>query len=42
MFDCASKYGNEDVVGKAIHELTTTDKTVKREDLFVISKVWQD
>jgi diketogulonate reductase-like aldo/keto reductase len=41
MFDCASVYGNEDqiglVFGKALGE-----GVCRREDMFVISKVWND
>ena len=39
MLDCASFYKNQDVVGQAISEALNQ---VKREDLFVISKVWWD
>ena len=36
--DCAIAYGNEDEVGQAIKE-KVEDGTIKREDLFVTSKV---
>ncbi len=39
--DCASVYGNEDKIGKVIKELLGSD-TVKREELWVTSKVWND
>ena len=42
MFDCASFYKNEELIGKVINELVNVDKTHKREDLFVISKIWFD
>lgn len=37
-FDCAFMYGNESEVGTAIRE-KINDGTVKREDIFVTSKV---
>ncbi|XP_035658206.1 aldo-keto reductase family 1 member A1-like [Branchiostoma floridae] len=37
-FDCASIYGNESDVGVALKEIT--DSTVKREELFITSKLW--
>ena len=40
MFDSASFYENEDLVGAALHELIEVDKVVKREDMFIISKAW--
>jgi alcohol dehydrogenase (NADP+) len=36
-FDCASVYGNEDLIGKAI-EATG----LRRDELFITSKVWND
>ena len=39
MFDTASFYKNEEVVGEAITEVL---KAKKREDIFVISKIWWD
>lgn len=36
--DCASIYGNETKVGEAFHKVI--GKTVKREELFVTSKLW--
>ena len=41
MYDCASYYKNEEVVGKAIRELLA-EKVITREELFVVSKVWVD
>ena len=42
MFDCASFYGNQEQIGGVINDLVAVDKTHKREDLFVISKIWHD
>ena len=39
--DCASVYGNEKEIGQAIHELIA-EGVVKREDLWINSKVWND
>ena len=39
-FDCAAVYGNEPLIGEALH---TVSKTVApREDLWVTSKLWND
>jgi len=40
-FDCASVYGNEDLIGRVFEEAFLT-KVVKREELFITSKVWND
>ncbi|KAI8519456.1 Alcohol dehydrogenase [NADP(+)] [Branchiostoma belcheri] len=37
-FDCASIYGNEKDVGVALKKIT--DSTVRREELFITSKLW--
>jgi len=37
--DCATAYQNEDVVGRALKR-ATRDGLVKREELFVLSKLW--
>lgn len=39
--DCASVYGNEKEVGQAIHECIE-EGIVKREELWITSKVWND
>ena len=41
LFDCASVYGNEHLIGKVFEEAFDSG-AVKREDLFIISKVWND
>ena len=42
MYDCASFYKNEAIVGQALEEILIKDQSVKRKDLFIISKVWWD
>ena len=37
--DCASHYHNEHLIGDAIHRVLK-EGVVKREDLFVTSKLW--
>ena len=39
--DCASVYGNEKEIGEALSELIA-DGDIKREDLWITSKVWND
>lgn len=39
--DCASVYGNEKEIGKAIKEVLD-EGVVKREDIWITSKVWND
>lgn len=41
MFDCASVYGNEDLIGEVFAEAIREGKVV-REELFITSKVWND
>lgn len=41
MFDCASIYGNEHLIGEVFAK-ALTENIVKREELFVTSKVWND
>ena len=38
--DCACCYGNEDEVGAGIRDALATDPTLRREDIFVTTKVW--
>ncbi|CAG2121212.1 unnamed protein product [Medioppia subpectinata] len=38
-FDCADIYGNEEEIGTALNSAISAGK-VKREDLFVVTKVW--
>jgi alcohol dehydrogenase (NADP+) len=39
--DCAFIYGNEDVIGQALSD-ALAQKIVRREELFVTSKLWND
>jgi alcohol dehydrogenase (NADP+) len=39
--DCAACYGNEDLIGTVIEDILTSG-AVKREELFIDSKVWND
>lgn len=41
MLDCASVYQNEDQIGRVLAQLFK-DGSVKREELFITSKVWND
>ena len=41
LFDCASVYGNEDLIGK-VFEAAIKDGSVGRDELFIMSKVWND
>ncbi|MCE5344133.1 MAG: aldo/keto reductase [Eubacteriales bacterium] len=41
MFDCAAVYGNEDQIG-AVFAQAFAQGVVKREELFITSKVWND
>jgi len=41
LFDCAAVYGNEDMIGKVFSE-AFENGTVKREEMFIISKVWNN
>src|SRR5262245_52473123 len=40
-FDCAERYRNEEQVGAALNE-SVADGTVRREDLFVTTKLWNN
>ncbi len=40
LFDCASCYGNEDLIGQSFKRIM--DSGIKREELFIQSKVWND
>lgn len=40
-FDCASAYGNQTEIGQALHDAFKEDN-LKREDLFITSKLWND
>lgn len=40
LFDCASVYGNEDLIGEVFEEIIQSG--IKREELFITSKVWND
>jgi len=41
LIDCATVYRNEAQIGQVLERLIK-EKTVKREELFIISKVWND
>ncbi len=41
LFDCALVYGNENLIGEVFEEAINANK-VKREELFITSKVWND
>jgi len=41
LFDCATVYGNEKEIGKAL-KLAISEKMVKRDELFIITKVFND
>ncbi len=41
LFDCAAVYGNENLIGKVFNEAITSG-VVKREELIITSKVWND
>ncbi len=41
LFDCAAVYGNEDLIGK-VFEDAINEGVVKREELYIASKVWND
>lgn len=41
LFDCASVYGNEDQIG-AVFSQAFREGEVTREELFIVSKVWND
>lgn len=41
MFDCAAVYGNQAEIGQAFSDAIREDG-IKREELFVISKLWND
>jgi alcohol dehydrogenase (NADP+) len=41
LFDCAAVYGNEHLIGKVFTEAFERG-SVKREELFIMSKVWND
>lgn len=40
LFDCASVYGNEHLIGEVFEEIM--EAGIKREELFITSKVWND
>ena len=37
--DTATRYANEDIIGEAL-EKVLSEETIKREDLFVTTKLW--
>lgn len=40
-FDCAPIYGNQTEIGQAFHD-AFIEENIKREDLFITSKLWND
>ena len=40
LFDCASVYGNEHLIGEVFEDIMKTG--IRREELFITSKVWND
>lgn len=38
--DCAMIYGNEKQIGAVIRDLILKDRCIKREDLFIVTKLW--
>ena len=40
LIDCAASYGNEKEIGKALHELIYETKEIRRDELFIVSKVF--
>ncbi|KAK7884136.1 hypothetical protein WMY93_027259 [Mugilogobius chulae] len=40
--DCASIYGNEAEIGEALQEMLGTGKALRREDVFITSKLWNN
>uniref|UniRef100_A0A1A8MXV3 alcohol dehydrogenase (NADP(+)) n=1 Tax=Nothobranchius pienaari TaxID=704102 RepID=A0A1A8MXV3_9TELE len=38
--DCAAIYGNEVEIGEALQEMLSPDKSLRREDIFITSKLW--
>jgi alcohol dehydrogenase (NADP+) len=40
-FDCADFYGNQAEIGQAFHDVFAEDH-IRREDLFITSKLWND
>ncbi len=40
LFDCASVYGNEHLIGNVFQEIMASG--IKREELFITSKLWND
>jgi diketogulonate reductase-like aldo/keto reductase len=42
LIDTAKIYKNEEEVGKGINEYLSSQKEIKREDLYIVTKLWQD
>jgi diketogulonate reductase-like aldo/keto reductase len=41
-FDCASVYGNEPCIGGALKRILSPDTGIRRPDLWITSKLWND
>ncbi len=42
LIDTAKLYENESQIGEALHDVVVSAQAVSREDLFVVSKLWND
>ena len=40
LIDCAARYNNEKEIGKALDDAIRVQKIIKRDDIFITSKLW--